>query len=74
MTTFDKLRDMIIEEGYADNVLRSRLIVDLDIDSLERAELMLRIEETLGIEIPEDDFQKFCSIQDICDYADKVAA
>jgi len=68
MSTFEKLRAMLIEEGYASNPQPLTLLVSLEMDSMERAQLLMEIEESLGFEIPEDDFHSFRTLQDICDY------
>jgi acyl carrier protein len=68
MTPFDSLREMLIREGYASNPRPHTLLVSLEIDSMEKAHLLLEIEEALGFEIPDDDFHAFRTLQDICDY------
>jgi acyl carrier protein len=68
MTTFEKLSGMLIREGYATNPRPNTLLVSLEIDSMERAQLLLEIEEALGFEIPDDDFHAFMTLQDVCDY------
>lgn len=68
MKIFEKLRDMLIREGYASNPLPHTLLASLEIDSMEKAQLLLEIEEALGFEIPDDDFHAFRTLQDVCDY------
>jgi acyl carrier protein len=68
MTPFENLRDMLVREGYATNPMPHTLIASLEIDSMEKAQLLLEIEEALGFEIPDDDFHAFRTLQDVCDY------
>jgi acyl carrier protein len=68
MTPFEKLRDMLVREGYATNPVPQTLVASLEIDSMEKAQLLLEIEEALGFEIPDDDFHAFRTLQDVCDY------
>jgi acyl carrier protein len=44
-------------------------LVDLGADSLEMADLMLELEEALGVEILSDDLKRIFTIQDIVNYA-----
>lgn len=44
------------------------LIEDLKMDELDRIELILELEEQFGIEIAEEDSEKFLTVQDIVNY------
>lgn len=44
------------------------LIEDLDADSLDVAEIIMQLEESFGIEIPDEDAQKIRTVQQIIDY------
>ena len=46
---------------------------DLGADSLDRVELIMALEETFGIEIPDDDAEKISTVQDAVDYIQKNA-
>jgi acyl carrier protein len=46
---------------------------DLGADSLDRVELIMALEETFGIEIPDSDAEKISTVQDAVDYIQKHA-
>lgn len=70
-TTYEVVRKVFIEQmGAAPNEVRINVkLVDL-VDSLERAQLILELEESFGFDISEDDLQKLYTIRDIVDYVD----
>ena len=41
---------------------------DLEVDSLDAVEIVMKIEDEFGIEIPDDDVSSFKNIGDIADY------
>lgn len=45
---------------------------DLQVDSLDRAELVMSVEEQFEIEIPEDTLMAFTSVGDVVDYVVSV--
>lgn len=72
MSTFEKVRDVICAElgsEPGDVELTSKL-EDLGVDSMDRASLMLELENVLGIEIPEDDAMRLRRVYQIVDYVD----
>ncbi len=46
---------------------------DLGADSLDRVELIMALEETFGVEIPDDEAEKIATVQDAIDYIQKNA-
>jgi acyl carrier protein len=52
----------------------AHVIDDLGADSLDVVELIMALEETFDIEIPDEDAEKIRTVQDIFDYIDKVVA
>lgn len=72
MSIFDKIRDCLIREGYAEDPQLDTRLADLDADSIERAYLLLELEEAIGKQIPDDDFQKLCTVQDVVNYAERA--
>jgi acyl carrier protein len=48
--------------------LESRFIDDLGADSLDQVELVMALEESFEIDIPEDDAEKFATVNDIIEY------
>jgi len=51
--------------------LSSRLVEDLKIDSLDRVELIMALEEKFKIEITDEEAEKIKTIQDVVDYVKK---
>lgn len=74
MTTFEKVQQVLWEQYDRRDLQPSHSIVSLDIDSLEKVQLILDLEEALGVEIPNDDVPALVTLQDIVDYADKRSA
>ena len=58
MSTFDKVKDVIIDKlGVEEESIKSEahFVNDLGADSLDTVELIMEFEEEFGIEIPDDD-------------------
>lgn len=47
---------------------QTSFIDDLNLDSLDIVELMMKMEDEFGIEIPEEDAENLKSIQDVVNY------
>ncbi len=52
----------------------SSLIDDLGADSLEMIELLMALEDDLGIEIPDEDANQMVRVADIVEYVEQRAA
>ena len=70
---FDKIKDIIIyqlqvEESDVD--MDTNLMKDLEGDSLDMVEIILGIEETFGLEIPDEEAEKFETVRDLVEYVD----
>ena len=68
---FEKVKQILIEELQVEEhliTLDAELSGDLAINSIELAELILRCEETFGIEIQEDEMHKFVTVGDVVEY------
>ena len=73
MSTFDKVKDIIIDKlGVEEENIKSEAsFVDvLGADSLDTVELIMQLEEEFGIEIPDDDAEKITTVQAAIDYLD----
>ncbi len=73
MNTFDRIKDIIIEQlqvEEADVNLDTNLMKDLSADSLDAAEIIMAIEDTFGIEIPDEEAEKFQTVSDLVKYVD----
>ena len=72
--TFDKVRDIVVEQlgVEADEVaLESTFIDDLGADSLDIVELIMAFEEEFGIEIPDSAAEKIKTVQDVVTFIDQ---
>ena len=72
----DKVKHIIVDQlGFeaADVSAASSFVEDLGADSLDRVELIMALEETFGIEIPDEDAEKIVTVQDAVDYIQKNA-
>ena len=74
MATFDKVRDIVVEQlgVEADEVaIESTFIDDLGADSLDIVELIMAFEEEFNIEIPDEAAEKIKTVQDVVSYIDQ---
>ena len=73
MSTFDKVKDIIIDKlGVEEEKIKSEasFVDDLGAASLDTVELIMQLEEEFGIEIPDDDAEKITTVQAAIDYLD----
>lgn len=71
---FETLKNILVEELQleADDIkMESALSSDLGINSIELADLVMRCEDQFGIEINDDDFQKFTTVGDVVNYLEE---
>jgi acyl carrier protein len=74
MTTFDKVKEIVVEQlgvDEADVTLDSTFIDDLGADSLDIVELIMAFEEEFNIEIPDEAAEKIKTVRDAVEYIDK---
>jgi acyl carrier protein len=74
MATFDKVRDIVVEQlgAEADEVtLESTFIDDLGADSLDIVELIMAFEEEFNVEIPDEAAEKIKTVQDVVNYIEQ---
>ena len=72
---FEKLKELLVEELQVDETaiaLDAELSNDLNINSIELADLVMICEEKFGIEIAEDDANKFITVGDIVNYLESL--
>lgn len=70
---FEKIRDIIAEQLSVDKdrvTLDTHIMKDLEADSLDAVEIIMAIEDEFEIEIPDEDAEKFQSINDIVRYVE----
>ena len=73
MSTFDKVKDIIIDKlGVEEEKINKEasFVDDLGADSLDTVELIMQLEEEFGVEIPDDDAEKITTVQAAVDYLD----
>lgn len=71
--TFDTIRDIVVEQlGVdADMVqMDTNLMKDLEADSLDAVEIILGVEEAFGLDIPDEEAEKFETVKDLVGYVD----
>lgn len=72
--SFEKIVNIIGEQLGLDDVSEitreTSLINDLEADSLDAVEIIMGIEDEFGIEISDEDAEKFKNIGDIVDYVE----
>ena len=71
--TFDTIRDIVVEHlGVdADMVqMDTNLMKDLEADSLDAVEIILGVEEAFGLDIPDEEAEKFETVKDLVEYVD----
>ena len=74
MSTFDKVKDVIIDKlGVEEDSIKSEahFVKDLGADSLYTVELIMEFEEEFGIEIPDDDAEKITTVGSAVEYIEK---
>jgi acyl carrier protein len=72
----DKVKQIIVDQlgvDAADVTPASSFVDDLGADSLDRVELIMALEETFGMEIPDEDAEKISTVQNAVDYIQKNA-
>ena len=71
--TFGTIRDIVVEQlGVdADMVqMDTNLMKDLEADSLDAVEIILGVEEAFGLDIPDEEAEKFETVKDLVEYVD----
>ncbi|HEU4414122.1 MAG TPA: acyl carrier protein [Candidatus Angelobacter sp.] len=72
----EKLKQIVVDQlgvEASDVTPEASFVDDLGADSLDRVELIMALEETFGIEIPDEDAEKIATVQDAVDYVQKNA-
>ncbi|WP_287968943.1 acyl carrier protein [Catenibacterium sp.] len=76
MTTFDKVKDIIVDSLSCDEeqvTLEASLKDDLDADSLDGVELIMAVEDEFDVQIPDEEANKMATVKDIVDYLEANA-
>ena len=70
---FEKVREIIVEQLGVDKndvTMDTHLMKDLEADSLDAVEIIMAIEDEYGIEIPDEDAEKFQSVSDLVKFVE----
>ena len=71
--TFEKIRDIIVEQLSVDESLvtmNTNLMTDLEADSLDAVEIIMAIEDEFDIEVPDEEAEKFQVVSDLVKYVE----
>lgn len=72
---FEKIREIIADQLGIDNLdsitLNTSLTEDLEADSLDAVEVIMALEDEFGVEIPDEEAEKFTCIGDICNFIEE---
>ena len=74
--TLDKIKGIISEQLGVDEEevkLETNLAKDLEADSLDAVEIIMAIEDEFDIEVPDEDAEKFATVNDIVSYVEARA-
>ncbi|MBQ8341937.1 MAG: acyl carrier protein, partial [Clostridia bacterium] len=72
---FEKVKDLLVEElqiNPDDVTLDAELSKDLNINSIELADLVMLCEEKFNIEIPEEQAGDFVTVGDVVNYLETL--
>lgn len=70
---FEKVREIIVEQlgvDESDVTMDTHLMKDLEADSLDAVEIIMAIEDEYGIEIPDEDAEKFQRVSDLVKFVE----
>ncbi|MCQ2553017.1 MAG: acyl carrier protein [Clostridia bacterium] len=71
---FEQIRDIIAEQLGAeasDITPETNLMKDLEADSLDAVEIIMAIEDTFGVEIPDDQAEHFQLVKNLVEYVEE---
>jgi len=74
MSTFDKIKDVIIDKLGVDETAiteEAHFVNDLGADSLDTVELIMEFEEEFGIEIPDEEAENITTVTSAIKYIDE---
>ena len=74
---FEKLKEIMVNTLGCDEdniTMSAKIAEDLGIDSLDAVELVMAVEENLGIKIPDEELPNMKTVEDIVKCLEKYAA
>jgi acyl carrier protein len=71
LITFEQVQAAVAESlgMEPEDVTINDSFVSLGADSMDTAQLIVDLEEALGVELPDDDMQKFMTVKGLIEYA-----
>jgi acyl carrier protein len=72
---YEKVKELLVDEMQIDPALitpEAELTNDLNINSLELADLIMNCEEKFGIEIDDEDLHKLITVGDVVSYLEEI--
>ncbi|MBQ9387775.1 MAG: acyl carrier protein [Lachnospiraceae bacterium] len=72
---FEEVREILAQQlkvNKDDITLESNILKDLGADSLDVLQLLMTIEETKGIRVPDEEFAKFVTVGDVVKYLESL--
>jgi acyl carrier protein len=76
MTVEEQIREIVARITHVDKsiITRESTFKDIKADSLDIVQALVAVEETFGIEIPDEEAQKFKNFGDFVSYVEKRVA
>ncbi|MGI6513632.1 MAG: acyl carrier protein [Syntrophomonadales bacterium] len=77
MSVFDSVKEVIVEildVPPEDIKHESKLVEDLEADSLDIVEMVMQLEDKFGLQIPESAFDDLKTVKDVVEYLEKRLA
>lgn len=75
-TVFDKVKQLICEQLELDEgkvTMDSNILEDFEADSLDVVDLIMSFEDEFGLEVPDEEVEKFATVGDIVRYIEENA-
>ena len=72
---FEKVKAIVARELNVDEAsltMETNFVEDLGADSLDAVEIIMAIEDEYGIEIPDEEAEKFQTVRDLVKYVEEV--
>jgi len=72
---FNSIKDILVKEFdiSADKLKPESLLVeDLDLDSIDAVDLVVRLQKIIGCKVEPDDFKQIRTLQDMVDAVEKI--
>lgn len=73
METFERIQELLAEQLDVDAekiTMESDIIEDFEADSLDVVDMVMSLEDEFGVEIPDEDIEKFRTVGDVVRFVD----